>query len=92
MALPRAELGEVLPDMARFEAHLTDALAVDSHMKNGDGSIPGYARQWSQERIAAVIATLNELGSLREQLTEQMNQSRSDASSQKDSDVPRNDQ
>lgn len=72
MALPRGELVEVLPDIERFEAHLTDAIAVDSYMKNGDGSIPDYVRQWSQERIAAVVATLNEIGSLREQLIEQM--------------------
>lgn len=86
MALSRAELAEVLPDIERFEQHLTDALAVDSYMKNGDGSIPGYAQQWPQERIAAVVATLNEIGSLREQLGEQMNQPRS-APDQKTSPV-----
>lgn len=72
MALPREELVEVLPDIERFEAHLTDAIAVDSHMKNGDGSVPDYVQKWPQERIAAVIATLNEIGSLREQLMQQM--------------------
>lgn len=72
MALPREELVEVLPDIERFEAHLTDAIAVDSHMKNGDGSVPEYVQKWPQERIAAVIATLNEIGSLREQLMQQV--------------------
>lgn len=72
MALPREELVEVLPDIERFEAHLTDAIAVDSYMKNGDGSVPEYVQKWPQERIAAVIATLNEIGSLREQLMQQV--------------------
>ncbi len=71
VALPRSELAAVLPDMERFETHLTDALAVDSHMSNGDGSVPSYARKWPEERLANVIATLKELGSLREQLGQQ---------------------
>lgn len=71
VALPRRELAEVLPDIDRFEAHLTDALAVDSHMSNGDGNLPSYVQQWSEERIANVVATLKEVGSLREQLGQQ---------------------
>lgn len=69
--MPRSELANVLPDIERFEAHLTDALAVDSHMSNGDGSVPSYVQKWSEERLANVIATLKELGSLREQLAQQ---------------------
>ena len=71
VALPRRELAAVLPDIERFEAHLTDALAVDSHMRNGDGSVPSYVRKWPEARLANVIATLKELGSLREQLSQQ---------------------
>ncbi|RJS95211.1 hypothetical protein [Salinisphaera sp. Q1T1-3] len=67
-AIPRDELAKVLPDIERFEANLTDALAVDSHMKQGDGAVPDFVRQWSEERLADVIVTLKELGSLREQL------------------------
>ena len=72
VALPRKELAQVLPDMARFEAHLPDALAVDTQMREGDGSIPAYVQNWPQERVAAVVATLKELGSLREQASEQI--------------------
>lgn len=71
VALPRDELASVLPDIERFEARLTDALAVDSHMSNGDGSVPSYVQKWSEERLANVVATLKELGSLREQLAQQ---------------------
>lgn len=71
VALPRSELADVLPDIERFETHLTDALAVDSYLRNGDGSIPSYAQKWPEERLANVIATLKEIGSLREQLAEQ---------------------
>ncbi|MES1937171.1 hypothetical protein [Salinisphaera hydrothermalis] len=71
VALPREQLASVLPDIERFEAHLTDALAVDSHMSNGDGSVPSYVQKWSEERLAHVVATLKELGSLREQLGQQ---------------------
>lgn len=71
VALPREQLVDVLPDIERFEAHLTDALAVDSYMHNGDGSVPAYVHKWSEERLAGVIATLKELGSLREQLGQQ---------------------
>lgn len=71
LALPRSELAAVLPDIERFEAHLTDALAVDSHMSNGDGSVPSYVQKWPEERLANVIATLKELGSLRDQLGQQ---------------------
>lgn len=71
LALPRSELAAVLPDIERFEAHLTDALAVDSHMSHGDGSVPSYVQKWPEERLANVVATLKELGSLREQLTQQ---------------------
>ncbi|HET7313025.1 MAG TPA: hypothetical protein VFJ08_01600 [Salinisphaera sp.] len=71
VALPRSELAEVLPDIERFEAYLTDALAVDSYMGNGDGSVPSYVHKWPEERLANVIATLKEIGSLREQLGQQ---------------------
>lgn len=71
VALSRSELAEVLPDIRRFEAHLTDALAVDSYMSHGDGGIPSYARKWSENRLTNVVATLKELGSLREQLSQQ---------------------
>jgi hypothetical protein len=71
VALPRRELAGVLPDIDRFEKYLTDALAVDTHMKNGDGSIPSYVRKWPEARVAGVIATLKEIGSLREQLGQQ---------------------
>lgn len=67
IALPREELARVLPDIARFERHLPDALAIDTEMKQGDGSIPVRVGNWPQERIAGVVATLKELGSLREQ-------------------------
>lgn len=67
VALPREELARVLPDIERFERHLPDSLAVDAEMKQGDGSIPARVRDWPQERIAGVVATLKELGSLREQ-------------------------
>lgn len=78
--LPRKELARVLPDIERFEASLTDALAVDSHLKNGDGSVPEYVKQWPEERLADVIITLKEIGSLREQLIRQTD----------DSDAPSN--
>lgn len=68
-AVPRSELRRVLPDIARFEAHLTDALAVESHMNHGDGAVPDFVQRWPEERLADVIATLKELGSIREQLT-----------------------
>ncbi|WP_423824072.1 hypothetical protein V5738_08905 [Salinisphaera sp. SPP-AMP-43] len=71
VALPRSELVKVLPDIERFEANLTDALAVDSYMSNGDGSIPSYVQKWSEQRLADVVTTLKELGSLREQLGQQ---------------------
>ena len=71
LALPRNELVKVLPDIERFEANLTDALAVDSYMSNGDGSIPSYVEKWSEQRLSDVVATLKELGSLREQLGQQ---------------------
>ena len=67
-AVPRAELAKVLPDIVRFEANLTDALAVESHMKHGDGVVPEFVTKWSEERLAEVITTLKELGSIREQL------------------------
>lgn len=67
IALPREELARVLPDMARFEENLPDALAVDADMKRNEGVIPDYVRAWPQPRIADVIATLKEVGSLREQ-------------------------
>lgn len=72
IALPRKTLAEVLPDLDRFERHLPDALAVDADMKAGDGSIPDYVAQWPQPRIEAVVATLKELGSLREQASAQL--------------------
>ena len=72
VALPRDELVEVLPDIARFEQHLPDALAVDKAMCEGDGSIPDYVRAWPQPRIEAVVTTLKEIGSLREQAGEQI--------------------
>lgn len=72
VALPRQELAEVLPDIERFETHLPDALAVDKQMREGDGSIPDYVSTWPQARVAAVVATLKELGSLREQAGEQI--------------------
>lgn len=71
LALPRSELAEVLPDIDRFEKYLTDALAVDSYMTNGDGSVPSYVQKWPEERLSGVIATLKEIGSLREQLGQQ---------------------
>ena len=74
VALPRATLAEVLPDIARFEQHLPDALAVDADMKAGDGSIPDYVSEWPQARIEAVVATLKELGSLREQASAELGQ------------------
>ena len=76
VALPREELSQVLPDMARFERHLPDALAIDKQMREGDGSIPSYVQDWPQDRIAAVVATLKEVGSLREQAGEQINSHR----------------
>lgn len=72
VALPRSALADVLPDMARFERYLADALAVDADMKRGDGSIPDYVREWPQERIEGVVATLKEVGSLREQAQAQV--------------------
>ncbi|ROO24396.1 hypothetical protein [Salinisphaera japonica] len=67
-AVPRVELAKVLPDIVRFEANLTDALAVESHMKQGDGVVPDFVTQWPEDRLAEVITTLKELGSIREQL------------------------
>jgi hypothetical protein len=75
VALPREALANVLPDIERFERHLADALQVDRDMKAGDGSIPPYVSDWSQERINAVVATLKEVGSLREQAGEQIQSS-----------------
>jgi len=74
MALPREELARVLPDIERFERHLPDALAIDTEMKQGDGSIPARVRDWPQEHIVGVVATLKELGSLREQAGESLQQ------------------
>ncbi|MES1930129.1 hypothetical protein SADO_12778 [Salinisphaera dokdonensis CL-ES53] len=79
VALPREELSQVLPDMARFEQHLPDALAIDTQMREGDGSIPAYVQDWPQERVAAVVATLKELGSLREQASEQIKSHRANS-------------
>ncbi|MES1949083.1 hypothetical protein C84B14_17128 [Salinisphaera sp. C84B14] len=72
IALPREELAQVLPDIERFEQHLPDALAVDRDMKASGGAVPDYVRQWPQARIDAVVRTLKEVGSLREQASEQM--------------------
>ena len=41
-------------------------------MKQGDGSIPARVRDWPQEHIVGVVATLKELGSLREQAGESL--------------------
>tara|TARA_B100002049_G_scaffold231018_1_gene208439 strand:- start:418 stop:705 length:288 start_codon:yes stop_codon:yes gene_type:complete len=72
IALPREELAQVLPDIERFERHLADALAVDRDMQASEGAVPDYVREWPQARIDAVVRTLKEVGSLREQTSEQM--------------------
>ena len=72
IALPREELAQVLPDIERFERHLPDALAVDRDMQASEGAVPDYVREWPQARIDAVVRTLKEVGSLREQTSEQM--------------------
>lgn len=72
VALPRVELARVLPDFERFERHLADALKLDEQMHREGGAIPAYVREWSQARIEAVVATLKEVGSLREQTSEQL--------------------
>lgn len=61
---------EILPDFNRFEACLTDALAVDAYMSNHDGHIPDYVQEWSEKHLARVISTLKEIGSLREQISQ----------------------
>jgi hypothetical protein len=70
LALPRRELVEVLPDIDRFERCLTDALAVDIDMKQSSGAIPDYIGQWSKGYTEAVIRTLKEISSLRQQASE----------------------
>ena len=37
-------------------------------MKNGDGMVPDFVTKWPEDRLAEVITTLKELGSIREQL------------------------
>lgn len=69
IAIPREELVAVLPDLARFETCLTDALAIDFYMKGHDGNTPGYVQNWSDKYLSQVIETLKEIGSLREQLS-----------------------
>lgn len=70
--IKRASLAEILPDLARFERHRADALALDTEMSENNGAIPDYINDWPAERIEAVVATLKELGSLRAEAQRQL--------------------
>jgi hypothetical protein len=61
MAIPRAQLARVLPDIDRFERCLPLALKVDEYMTEHQGAIPPWLDRTQRDDVAE---TLREIGRL----------------------------
>lgn len=64
MAIPRAYLVKVLPDIERFERCLDDALRVSRQMDENEGRVPDCMKSWTGPYVRDIAATVGELGEI----------------------------
>ena len=67
LAVPRAKLAQVLPDINRFERCLPDALTLSQYMTDNSGDMPAYVTRWPNSYLNDVAATLKELAGIEKQ-------------------------
>lgn len=72
LAVPRAKLAEVLPDIERFERNLSLALATDAYMTEHNGYVPDSFLSLDDNRRREVAETLHEVGMLHKSAADEL--------------------
>lgn len=71
LAVPRAEVAKVLPDIERFERCLADAEMVNAYMTD-HGKPPAVLSGWSDAYIDDIQVTMREVGAIEGQAAEHL--------------------